>query len=435
MRYQSNITFDSIEKYRKRYLKNKEKQKNNLSFKEESIEDLAFQTEEAARYPFSFSVDLPTRDPISQGLTGRCWLFAGVNFLMEKATEYISKGNLPEDFRFSTAYLSFWDKMEKANCFLEKMIHYRSCKADKRELFSWLQYGITDGGFWTYFTDLVEKYGVIPECIMPETKKSSDTEELNRLLNHYLRKTAADIRNAYVSNDSLEELYIIKDTALDKIYTFLCRYYGSPPQQFSLGFKQYTPNSLRKEVIGNYTDDFISVISLPYESLPLGEYCRLTDVFQVNGMHEELFLNLPLDEMKKFCVKQLKAGIPVVCTADDSKMLREELQLWDDGSFDYERITGLEFSMSRKDYFRLKEGSVCHSMIITGVNLSGNDLPDRWKIKNSYGADGMHRGYYTCSDTWFDKYMVGAVIHKDYLKDYRELIHTSPNPFYIWDIL
>lgn len=433
---QSNLTFDSIERYRKKYLENTKREKQrNLLEEEISLEELAFQVEQANKQQFSFSIDLPTRNPVSQGLTGRCWIFAGVNFLMGKAEEYY-KGLLPEDFQLSTAYLSFWDKMEKSNCFLEKMIQYRSYNPGERTLFSWLQYGITDGGFWTYFKDLVTKYGVVPGNIMPETRNSSDTEEINQLLNYYLRKTAADIRAAYTQNVSLEELYVIKDTAIEKIYTFLCKCYGCPPQQFSFGGSQYTPNSFREEVIGDYINEFFSVISLPYENLPLGEYCKLTDVFQVTDMHEEIFLNLSLKEMKELCIRQLKDGIPVVCTADDGKMLKEELQLWDDKSFNYELITGLSFSMSRKDYFQLKAGSACHSMVITGVNFSHDGSPNRWKIENSYGTDGIHQGYFICSDTWFDKYMITVVIHRKYLERYREAASSlQTNLFHIWDIL
>lgn len=94
----------------------------------------------------------------------------------------------------------------------------------------------------------------------------------------------------------------------------------------------------------------------------------MTDVFQVVGVQEEQFLNLPLYELKEKCIKQLKDGIPVVCMADDDKMCMEELQLWDDNSFDY--------------------------VDVTGVHLGEDRMPERWKIENSYGTDGLHKGYY-----------------------------------------
>ena len=105
-------------------------------------------------------------------------------------------------------------------------------------------------------------------------------------------------------------------------------------------------------------DQFINIISLPYEKMPFGETCVLTDVFQVVGGQEEQFLNLPLYELKEKCIEQLKDGIPVVCMADDDKMCMEELQLWDYDSFDYVEVTGFDFEMSKKDYFQLKAGDI-----------------------------------------------------------------------------
>jgi len=180
---------------------------------------------------------------------------------------------------------------------------------------------------------------------------------------------------------------------------------------------------------------YVNVISLPYEKLPFGEKCVLNDVFMVVGMHEEVFLNLALEDLKACCIEQLKDGLPIVCTADDDKMCREELQLWDDGSFDYEKVTGFSFEMSRKDYFQLKAGIACHSMLITGVHIGEDGKPQRWKIENSYGIEGIYEGYFVCSDSWFNKYMVNVAIHKKYLDKYENVTNENPNAFDIWDIM
>lgn len=51
----------------------------------------------------------------AQEQSGRCWLFAALNILREKVAE---KCHL-EQFELSQNYLSFYDKLEKANNFLE----------------------------------------------------------------------------------------------------------------------------------------------------------------------------------------------------------------------------------------------------------------------------------------------------------------------------
>ena len=124
----------------------------------------------------------------------------------------------------------------------------------------------------------------------------------------------------------------------------------------------------------------------------------------------------------------------MVCMADDDKMCMEELQLWDDNSFDYVDVTGFDFEMSRKDYFQLKAGIASHSMMLTGVHLGEDGMPDRWKVENSYGTDGLHKGYYICSDSWFEKYMISAVISKSI---YWKLVerNSKTNIFSIYGIL
>lgn len=420
---EKNSTYE--EKYRKKY-----------------ISDIAFDKGKAKLQPFEFSVDISTMEAVAQGNAGRCWIVAGLNLLREHIVKRLGKSTLQGmNFQLSLGYLCFWDKLEKANCFLEKAIQYRNESYDKREVYSWFQYAVTDGGFWTNFKELVKKYGIVPAEIMQETFQSSNTEEMNNRLNYYLRKVSAEIRMAALEGQTIEDIVRIKEQALKRIFTFLCRCYGCPPDIFTYSFedgkqkKQYTPKSFYNDFAGEFLDQFINIISLPYEKLPFGETCVLTDVFQVVGGQEEQFLNLPLHELKEKCIEQLKDGIPVVCMADDDKMCMEELQLWDYDSFDYVEVTGFDFEMSRKDYFQLKAGTASHSMLLTGVHLGENGKPERWKIENSYGTDGLHKGYFVCSDLWFEKYVLSAVISKKYLLEINSRQQQNKHPFKIWDIM
>lgn len=64
---------------------------------------------------FSDKVEMGT--PVTnQRSSGRCWLFAATNVFR---VGLIKKYKLPS-FEFSQSYLFFWDKLEKANFFLER---------------------------------------------------------------------------------------------------------------------------------------------------------------------------------------------------------------------------------------------------------------------------------------------------------------------------
>ena len=197
--------------------------KNSIYEKEYAknyISDIAFDKEKAKLQPFEFSVDISTMETAAQGNAGRCWIVAGLNLLREHIVKGLRK-RTPQstNFLLSFAYLCFWDKLEKANCFLEKAIQYRNESYDKREVYSWFQYAVTDGGFWTNFKELVKKYGIVPAEIMTETFQSSNTEEMNNRLNHYLRKISAEIRKAALEGQNIENIVEIKEQALKKIFT------------------------------------------------------------------------------------------------------------------------------------------------------------------------------------------------------------------------
>ena len=435
--HQQSITDEWLAEVRKQYQSNPGNKVLEESLSQKSISEVSFLESKAKEHPFRFSVELETMDAVSQGYAGRCWIVSGLNLLREYAAKQIP--DLEGGLRLSAGYVSFFDKLEKANCFLEKMLVLREEPYDDRRLASWLRYAITDGGFWVNFKDLVEKYGIVPAETMPETHQSECTEEMNNRLNLYLRKIAAKIRQGASEGYREAELRKIKEEAMDKIYTFLCRCYGSPATEFVFQGLEYTPLSFYQTFIGDYADQFVNVISLDCAKLPYGKGCVLADTYGLIGGEEEVNLNLPLAEMKEKCVRQLRSGIPIVCVADDDKMCAEELQLWDDQSFDIFGVTGFDVEMDRTDIFQMKAGFPGHAWMITGVNVQENGTINQWKIENSYDLDSMHHGYCSCSDSWFDKFVYSVLLHKSVLTEYEDVLAdettTLSHVFHSWDIM
>ena len=69
-----------------------------------------------------FNHKINTKGVTNQKRSGRCWLFAALNIMRPVVIE---KYKLDE-FEFSLNYLAFWDKLEKANFFLETVIDLRA---------------------------------------------------------------------------------------------------------------------------------------------------------------------------------------------------------------------------------------------------------------------------------------------------------------------
>ncbi|MBR3350429.1 MAG: peptidase C1, partial [Solobacterium sp.] len=98
-----------------------------------------------------------------------------------------------------------------------------------------------------------------------------------------------------------------------------------------------------------------------------------------------------------------------------------------EGTFD------MDLSMSKAEMLDARQSAMNHAMVITGVNLV-DDKPTRWKIENSWGDKVGAKGYFTASDSWFDKYVYVAAIHTKYLSDEaKAALKEEPIMLSPWD--
>lgn len=107
----------------------------------------------------TFNIKIPFEgSPVTnQRSSGRCWLFATTNVLR---VPIMKKYNLKE-FELSQSYLFFWDKLEKANWFLEQIMETTDHDLDSRIVQELLTAPVNDGGQWDMAANLVAKYGLV----------------------------------------------------------------------------------------------------------------------------------------------------------------------------------------------------------------------------------------------------------------------------------
>ena len=407
-----------------------------------NINDLAFCTMGNAGMQFKFSLDIPTMGITNQRSSGRCWLFAGLNTLRE----IVGKKLNVEFFELSQNYTAFWDKYEKINYFLESVIDTADRNADDRTVAWIMSTGIQDGGQWDMFVSLVKKYGVVAKDAMPETYQSSNTGIMNRIINEKLKMYAVVLRRMVQDGASLEAVQAKKDEMLSKMYTLLCECFGEPPANFDLEYidkeKQYkkicglTPDGFYRDYVGDDLDNYVSIIHAPTKDKPFGRSYTVDYLGNVIGGNEIRYVNVPMEEMKKYILAQLRDDTVVWFGSDVGKYGDRAAGVWNDESFDYESIFGLEFTLSKEDALDYRFSCMNHAMVITGANIVCEecDKVDRWKIENSWGDEGKaNGGYYIMSDSWFDKYVYQAVIDKKYLPE--SLLKELDNPIHLnpWD--
>ena len=73
-----------------------------------------------------------------------------------------------DSFQLSQAYLFFWDKLEKANYFLESILKTFDEPLDGRLLGALMASPVGDGGQWDMVANLVDKYGLVSSVVLAE---------------------------------------------------------------------------------------------------------------------------------------------------------------------------------------------------------------------------------------------------------------------------
>lgn len=397
------------------------------------ISDLTKVNEQTEFTRNMFSINLKTLPVTNQKRSGRCWIFAGCNVIREKIAE---KYNL-KDFEISQNYIAFYDKLEKCNYLLESIISLKNSPKDDRTLDYLLSTGVQDGGQWDLFVNIVNKYGVVPKNAFPETFQSSNTNEIDGLLNKYIRKFAYDIRN------NEENIEARKEKNIKEIYSILCSCFGIPPKTFTFEYvdkdkkyniiKDLTPMKFYKEIVPINLDDYVSIINSPTDDKPFGKTYTVDYLGNVIEGNEVLYLNLEIERLKELAINQLKDGETVWFGSDCGKAGDREGGVWDDATFDIDTLFKINSQMSKGAMLDTRESAMNHAMVITGVNLD-NETPTKWKIENSWGDEVADKGYYVATDSWFTKYVYQVVVNKKYLtKEERESLKAEKIRLKPWD--
>ena len=385
------------------------------------ISDLVKVNEQTEYTRNRFSIDLKTLPVTNQKASGRCWIFAGCNVLREKIAK---KYNL-EQFEISQNYIAFYDKLEKCNYLMESVIKLRDREKFDRTLDFILTNGIEDGGQWDLFVNIVKKYGAVPKDAYPETFQSSNTREIDSLLNRYVRKFSFDIRKM----NNIDDINKLEETYMKNIYKILCSAFGIPPKKFSFEYvdkdknyhiiKDLDPQRFVNEIIEINLDEYVSVINSPTEDKPFYTPYTVSYLGNVVEGNKVVYLNEEINSLKELVIEQLKAGEPVWFGSDCSKDADRKEGVWDDLTFDTDLLFQIDSSMSKEAMLDTRNSAMNHAMVITGVNLE-NDKPTKWKIENSWGDDVANKGYYVASDSWFEKYVYQIVVNTKYLSEFEK---------------
>lgn len=367
---------------------------------------------------FNNKIEIEGLPVMDQKASGRCWLFASTNLLRITA---MKKFNLKE-VKLSPSYLFFYDKLERCNYFLDLIIESYKEPVESRLVQWFLSNPAQDGGQFTMMTQIVDKYGVVPDQIYPDSFNTTNSRIMNKMLNFKLREFAMILRKMLENNQDIS----IKKTEFQKeIYRLLTMFLGNPPkpnEEFIWEFYdkdgkyqniKTTPLNYSKEVLEFNTPDYISLLNDPRN-----EYNKLIQVDRlgnvVNG-DPVIYLNLEMEKLSQAVINRIKNNKPVFFGSDTPKFMDKkrgvmDVDLWDFQLFGYDVN-----SMSKKDRVIYGHSLMTHAMLITAVHVDENGKPIRYRVENSWGTKSGQDGYYVMSQKYFEEYVYQVVIEKEEL--------------------
>jgi len=430
------------------------------------IKKLALNRDVLRQHNEFFSDKVKVKGITNQKSSGRCWLFAALNSLRPGV---IVKHKLGE-FEFSQNYLAFWDKMEKANTFLQYMIDYRDRGLMDREMVMILRGEPGDGGYWENFADLATKYGVVPKNVMPETNSSQNTKMMNKVLYQKLRSDAVKLHKMHRASKGVSDLTAAKQTMLAEVYRILVMNLGEPPQEFTWRYKAKkdsdkkddedtedkeeeenedesekedtvdrdetqqittTPKSFFEDFVGVNLNDYINIFNDTTKDYRKHyQICMSRNCYDGQDID---YINVEIEILKQIAIRSIQDGVPMLFAADVSYDQSSDHGIMADNLYDYQSIYNTKINLTKAERALYRSSVRNHGMTLVGVDLK-KQKPIKWRVENSWGTDRGSKGYWVMYDNWFDLHVYNIIVHKKYVPD--EVLKIKEEPAIIlppWD--
>lgn len=383
----------------------------------------------------------------NQRSSGRCWIFAATNVFR---VAVMKKHNL-EKFELSQAYFFFWDKLEKANFFLEQILDTADEGVDSRLVQTLLSSPVGDGGQWDMIANLVEKYGILPQALYPDSFNASSSSTINQLLTTKLREDALILRKLSKSTTTTT-LAQTKENMLREIHLILTLTLGPPPsptEEFLWEFKDQDGNprevkstpihfarelssSKAVQLCGGDVNSMFSLVNDPRN--PYNTLLTVDRLGNIVGGRGITYVNVSMPVLKTACIAMLKAGLPIFFGSDVGKSSSSASGIMDTDLIDYELGFNVKLGMTKAERLLVGESAMTHAMVLTAVHLDKDGKSVRWRVENSWGVDAGKEGWFVMSDKWMDEFVYQAVVEPGFVeKEIRDVLRQKAKVLPLWD--
>ncbi|KAK3673087.1 bleomycin hydrolase [Recurvomyces mirabilis] len=387
-----------------------------------------------------FNITIPHEgSPVTnQRSSGRCWIFAATNVFRIA----IQKKYDIQAFELSQAYLFFWDKVEKANYFLESILSTAEKEAvDGRLVSALMASPVGDGGQWDMIVNLVSKYGIVPQTVYPDSWNAMNSSTMDRLVTTKLREDGLKLRKMKKGGASVAQIADAKEVMMQDVVRILTLCLGPPPckdEKFTWEYydskHKYHKTSLTPLDFAASADvkKFISLVNDPRN-----EYNRLLTVDHLGNVWDGrpiTYINVDKIVLKEACVAMLKKGLPIFFGSDVGKQSDSSKGIMDTDLVDYELGFNIKLGMSKAERLLTGESQMTHAMVLTAVHIDSEGKPVRWRVENSWSESAGTDGYFVMSDRWMDEFCYQAVVDPEVVaKDVRDVLKQEAKVLPLWD--
>lgn len=406
----------------------------------------------AIRDTNQWSYEIATGDIREQKKTGTCWLMA----TLVSAERIVGESLKVENIKLSKAYLYFYDKLEICNSFLQSVIDTKDEDLKSRHVQHILHKKQWDGGWWQEAVLLIDKYGVAPESIMPDTEDTKDSQAINAILNEKLTLYAKQLRES-------DDPQTLKHELMTKLYKILALSFGVPPHEFTFDFvpkkgkDEDAKKKSGKDTTSKSRKNLTTIQSTPLEfwqqyGADLSDFVTLdfrldhkkdawdtlyeTDsVAFMYGHPEQSATTRFHPDIENAIKKQLEHDEPVWFAWDVGKQFSNKLGILDAELWKFDDIYAHTDSLNVEDrgLYSDYSGVGLHATAIVGFREENGQVT-HWKVKNSWGKDRGQDGYISMHTNYLETYVLNATIRRKYLpKRIRDMYETKPVTVRYWE--
>ncbi len=334
-------------------------------------------------------------NPVSQGNTGTCWCFSTTSFYESEVKRIAGK-----EVKLAEMYTVYWEYIERAKYFVEKR--------GKMHL--------GEGSETNAVARMMSMYGIVPHSEYTGLKAGQKFHSHAKMfdeLDAYLKSVKE--QNAW------NEAEVVATTK-----AILNHYIGTPPGEFTVDGKTYTPKSYMSDYLQLKTGDYVNLMSLKKSPYYEDAEYKVPD----NWWHSSNYKNIPLNDFVNTIKQSIKDGYTISIGGDVSEVgfdSQEQVAVVPTFDIPSEYID----ENARQMRFNNKSTTDDHAMHMVGYQDREDGtwflIKDSGSGSRNCGEGCKKFGYYFFHEDYVKLKMMTVTLHKDAVKKLQKKFkETNP---------